>query len=109
MQVLLCKECFDKYIHMGARGWSRKQSACLAPNNLASLVSLLPFVYSQLNYILKVIFYTFSSVQSTSVACGCWFVICLAWGSASLGHSHSPELRPTGKLINTDPLLGLHE
>lgn len=53
--------------------------------------------------VLKVISYAFSLVQSTSVARGCWFVTCLAWGSASLGHSHSPELRPTGKLINSQP------
>lgn len=66
------------------------------------------FSSSHLNYILKVISYAFSPVQSTSVACGCWFVTCLAWGSASLGHSHSPELRPTGKLINTQaPYKGL--
>lgn len=62
--------------------------------------SLLPSSPSYLNCILKVI--------SCAFACGCWFVTCLAWGSASLGHSHSPELKPTEKLINTQaPYKGL--
>lgn len=70
--------------------------------HIATLLSLLPSVSPPIpNCILKVISYAFSPVQSTSVACGCWWFTCLAWGSASLGHSHSPELRPTGKLINT--------
>lgn len=82
----------------------KHQSAFMAllKNTLASLVSLLPSVSPPTpNCILKVISYSFSLVQSTSVARGCWCVTCLGWGSASLGHSHSPELRPTGKLINT--------
>lgn len=66
------------------------------------------FPSSHLNCILNVISYALSPVQSTSVARGCWFVTCLAWGSASLGHSHSPEPKPTGKLINTQaPYKGL--
>lgn len=47
--------------------------------------------------------YAFISVQSPSVAWGCWFVTCLARGSTCLGHSHSSGLRRTGKLINTQP------
>lgn len=83
---------------MGIDGPWRNQSACLSPQTL--VFPPLPSSPYYLNCILKVISYAF--------ACGCWFVTCLAWGSASLGHSHSPELKPTVKLVNTQaPYKGL--
>lgn len=100
LKIYRLRNAFDKCLQMRIDGPWRNQSACLAPAVLSS--------YSHLNCIITVILYAFSPVQSTSVACGCWFVTCLAWGSASLGHSHSPEFKPTGKLINTQaPYQGL--
>lgn len=77
------RNTFDKYLQMAIDGpWN--QLVFLTPQTPHSLL----------------ISYAF--------ACGCCFVTCLAWGSASLGHSHSPELKSTEKLINTQaPYKGL--